>query len=395
MNHTALHLPPRATKPRQTGLTMVVDGGAPLGTLRHIVASASEYLDFVKFGWGTAVVSNELEAKIRLLESNAIDYYFGGTLFEKHVLQGRFDDFRVLCHHYSCRFVEVSNGTIDLSNQEKAGYVRKLAGDFTVISEVGFKDADRSDMLSPRRWVEYVEDDLSAGATLVTLEARESGSSGICRANGDLRVGLVEELVNELPVARLVFEAPTTALQAYLVRRVGHRRQPRQRAGHGHTVPGDATPRAAGRHLDRLRRPGGGGLLMRTSTDVFHLAIPVDDLDEAQYFYVTLLGCKLARSYPDRVTIDFFGDQLVCHLTNTVRHEEPLSLYPRHFGVTFGRSEPFEQLYQLAQLRKIPFFQDVSTRFEGLAETHRTFVLRDPFDNLLEFKHYRDPRMMY
>jgi phosphosulfolactate synthase len=200
---------------------MVVDGGAPLGTLRHIVASASEYLDFVKFGWGTAVVSNELEAKIRLLESNAIDYYFGGTLFEKHVLQGRFDDFRVLCHHYSCRFVEVSNGTIDLSNQEKAGYVRKLAGDFTVISEVGFKDADRSDMLSPRRWVEYVEDDLSAGAALVTLEARESGSSGICRANGDLRVGLVEELVNELPVARLVFEAPTTALQAYLVRRVG------------------------------------------------------------------------------------------------------------------------------------------------------------------------------
>ena len=134
---------------------------------------------------------------------------------------------------------------------------------------------------------------------------------------------------------------------------------------------------------------------MRTSNDVFHLAIPVGDLDEAQHFYVTLLGCKLARTYPDRITVDFFGDQLVCHLSAVTPQEEPLSLYPRHFGVTFHDHQSFEQLYQLAQLRKIPFFHDVSKRFEGLAEEHLTFVLRDPFDNLLEFKHYRDPRMMY
>ncbi len=110
---------------------------------------------------------------------------------------------------------------------------------------------------------------------------------------------------------------------------------------------------------------------------------------------VTLLGRKLAPSYPDRATVDFFGDQLVCHLTETVRRDEPLSLYPRHFGVTFGHSEPFGQLYKLAQVRKIPFFQDVPARFEGMAEAHRTLVLRGSFDNLLEFKHYRDPRMMY
>jgi phosphosulfolactate synthase len=221
MNRTALRLPERAAKPRRTGLTMVVDAGVPLGTLEDIVASAGEYLDFVKFGWGTAVVSNELGAKIELLQAHDVDFYFGGTLFEKHILQGRFDDFRALCHEYSCRHVEVSNGTIEMSNIEKAGYVRKLAGEFTVISEVGFKDAERSERLSPRRWIEYVEDDLSAGAQLVTLEARESGSSGICRADGKLRVGLVEELVSELPGDHLLFEAPTTALQAHFVRRVG------------------------------------------------------------------------------------------------------------------------------------------------------------------------------
>ncbi len=221
MNNSTLQLPARTAKPRQSGLTMAIDGGLPLGTLRDIVASAADYLDFVKFGWGTAIVSGELGAKIELLNGNDIDYYFGGTLFEKFVLQERFDDFRVFCEQFSCRYVEVSNGTIDLSNQEKAGYVRKLAADFTVISEVGFKDSDRSDRLSPRQWVEYVEDDLAAGARLVTLEARESASSGIFRANGDLKEGLVEEVLAELPVERLLFEAPTTAAQAYMVRRVG------------------------------------------------------------------------------------------------------------------------------------------------------------------------------
>jgi uncharacterized protein len=128
---------------------------------------------------------------------------------------------------------------------------------------------------------------------------------------------------------------------------------------------------------------------------LFHLAIPVSDLDEARRFYVTQLGCKLARTYRDRITLDFFGDQVVCHLTESEPRREPLSLYPRHFGVTFHKRRDFDLLYDLAHLRKLLFFRDVSTRFEGTAEVHRTFVLQDPFDNLLEFKHYRDPRMAH
>ena len=133
---------------------------------------------------------------------------------------------------------------------------------------------------------------------------------------------------------------------------------------------------------------------MRTTHDVFHLAIPVHDLDAAEHFYVELLGCKLARRYPDRITVDFFGDQLVCHLTEGAR-QKPESLYPRHFGVTFRAAADFEDLHACAVIRKIPCYAGVSTRFEGMVAEHRTFVLLDPSGNLLEFKHYRDPRMMY
>ena len=133
---------------------------------------------------------------------------------------------------------------------------------------------------------------------------------------------------------------------------------------------------------------------MRTTSDVFHLAIPVQDLDAAQDFYVTKLGCKLARRYPDRITLDFFGDQVVCHLADGAP-AAPESLYPRHFGVTFRAALDFDRLHACAVMRKIPFYHEVSLRFEGLVEEHRTFVLVDPAGNLLEFKHYNDPRMMY
>jgi phosphosulfolactate synthase len=222
MNPTALRLPARAAKPRQTGLTMVIDGGIGVAHFADLVSSAAEYIDFVKFGWGTALVTSGLQAKIDVLTANEIGYYFGGTLFEKYVLQGRFDDYRKFCEAWSCRHVEVSNGTIPLSNSEKASYIRKLADDYTVISEVGYKDPGRSEQLPPRIWAEYIAEDLAAGASLVTLEARESGRSGICRPDGALRFGLVEDvLASGLSQDSLLFEAPSTTLQAYFVTRLG------------------------------------------------------------------------------------------------------------------------------------------------------------------------------
>jgi uncharacterized protein len=137
---------------------------------------------------------------------------------------------------------------------------------------------------------------------------------------------------------------------------------------------------------------------VRESRDVFHLAIPAYDLDATIAFYVTTLGCKLARRYDDRVTIDFFGDQLVCHLSPapaTTPAMQDLPMYPRHFGVTFRDGADFDAVYDLCTQRNVPLYADVSLRFEGRVEVHRTFVACDPAQNLIEFKHYADPRMMY
>jgi phosphosulfolactate synthase len=222
MNPTALRLPKRAAKPRENGLTMVIDGGIPLGLFADLVSLGAEYIDYVKFGWGTAVVTDVLKDKISVLRGHDIGFYFGGTLFEKFVLQDRFEDYRKFCSTHACSHVEVSNGTIDMSNLEKAGYIRKLAKDFTVVSEVGYKDADRSEQLPPSMWVEYIHQDLDAGAALVTLEARESGRSGICRPDGALRYGLVEDVLNSgISEQVLLFEAPTTALQTHMITRIG------------------------------------------------------------------------------------------------------------------------------------------------------------------------------
>ena len=132
---------------------------------------------------------------------------------------------------------------------------------------------------------------------------------------------------------------------------------------------------------------------MRDTYDACHIAVPARDLDEAVEFYVFGLGVKLARRYADRVTFDFFGDQLVCHLSDDVP-DEPV-MYPRHFGVSFARAEDFDRLVRLVETRKLEVLAGPSVRFEGTAERHRTIALVDPSNNVVEFKNYDDPRLQY
>ena len=133
---------------------------------------------------------------------------------------------------------------------------------------------------------------------------------------------------------------------------------------------------------------------MRDTANAFHLAIPARDLDEMQDFYVGGLGCHLARRYDDRITLDFFGDQVVCHLTDRW-DRAAADLYPRHFGITFRDRRAFDDVLFLAETRELPFFAACEPRFKDRVEEHLTFVLRDPSNNLIEFKHYRDPRMIH
>jgi phosphosulfolactate synthase len=204
------------------GLTMVIDRGVPIRNFVDLIESFGDHVDFVKFGWGTSVVTKNFEQKLDVLRDTNIDFYLGGTLFEKYITQDLFDEYRDLCSGYGCRYVEVSNGTIDISNDEKADYVKRLSDDFQVISEVGSKDQLTSDLMTPAKWISYIQADLDAGAVLVTLETREGGHGGICRSNGELRYGLIEEILDsKVDHDRLLFEAPSTELQTYFIQRVG------------------------------------------------------------------------------------------------------------------------------------------------------------------------------
>jgi phosphosulfolactate synthase len=222
MTAIELDLPARAAKPRRTGLTMMIDNGLPSGYLADVAASGGDYIDIVKFGWGTALLTSDLGRKIDCLHDHDIRFCFGGTLFEKFVVQDRFESFLELCRYWHCDLVEVSNGTIPLSNSEKASYVRKCADAFVVASEVGFKDAGRSETLSPDAWVDSIGEDLDAGAAFVITEARESGRSGICRTDGTLRQPVVDGIIGAgFGPDQLLFEAPTKELQVHFVTMLG------------------------------------------------------------------------------------------------------------------------------------------------------------------------------
>jgi phosphosulfolactate synthase len=222
MNTSPLSLPCRSEKPRREGLTVVIDNGIPFSAFEDAIASAAFGIDLVKFGWGTALVTPRLEDKMDCLDRYGIGYLFGGTLFEKFVAQDLAEDYFKLCRLHRCRYVEVSDGTIHLSSASKAKLIARAAEEFVVLSEVGYKDAERSAALTGEQWVSFVEQDLAAGASFIVTEARESGRSGICDANGVPRFDVVEEIIGSVPdCRRLVFEAPTKELQTFFVTRVG------------------------------------------------------------------------------------------------------------------------------------------------------------------------------
>ncbi len=217
-----LDLPERVSKPRTVGVTMVIDGGLPIRYFTDLMNSHGEYVDFVKFGWGTSLVTKDILAKIRVLHDVDVNFYFGGSLFEKAIVQHRFEQFRAFCHLVGASYVEVSNGPVDLLDDDKVNYVEELAKDFSVISEVGLKDQARSDVMYPAKWIKCINADLDAGAHFVTLETRESGHGGLCRSNGELRYGLVEEILTSgVDINRLLVEAPSIYLQNFFVHRVG------------------------------------------------------------------------------------------------------------------------------------------------------------------------------
>ena len=214
-----LDLPPRPGKPRVEGLTHVIDKGMNLREIEGMFDTAGAYVDIVKLGWGTSYVTNNLEKKIALYRSLETPVVCGGTLFEAVYARGKLDEFKAWLTDQRFSHVEISDGTLDIPRERKVELIADFARDFTVLSEVGSKDEET--VYAPYQWVEWIKEELEAGAWKVITEGREGGTAGIYRPTGEMRTGLVDEIVHEVEVGELIFEAPTKSSQAWFVKQFG------------------------------------------------------------------------------------------------------------------------------------------------------------------------------
>jgi phosphosulfolactate synthase len=219
MSYTLNHLPERTPKPRNKGITLALDKGYSVRQAEDFCESTSNFTDIVKLGWGTSFVTQNLEEKIAIYKKFDIPVYFGGTLFEAYVLRNQLDDYVDLLKRYNINYVEVSNGTIWLSDDRKVDIIKDLSKEFTVLSEVGSKNPDA--IIPPYKWVRMIEAELEAGSWKVICEARESGNVGVFRPNGEIRSGLIDEIADQISVEHLLFEAPQKQQQVWFIKKFG------------------------------------------------------------------------------------------------------------------------------------------------------------------------------
>ncbi len=220
MKEILKQLPNRTLRPRNTGITMVMDKGLSIRQAEDFLASNIEHTDIIKLGFGTSIITPNLERKIAIYQEADIPLYFGGTLFEAYVIRGQFEDYKRLLERYNITHVEVSDGSIEISEEEKCGYIRSLAKDYIVLSEVGSKDAEK--IIPPYKWIAMMKAEIEAGAWKVIAEARESGTVGIFRNSGEVRSGLIEEILQHIPLDTILWEAPQKVQQVWFMTLYGH-----------------------------------------------------------------------------------------------------------------------------------------------------------------------------
>jgi len=234
MNYQINDLPDRVAKPRNSGLTMVMDKGLSLRQVEDFIEVNGTYTDIVKLGWATSYVTPNLDEKIKLYRGAGIPVYFGGTLFETMMVRGQFDDYCRLLDKYNLEYAEVSDGSIEIEHEEKCEYIRKLSKQVTVISEVGSKDVQK--IFAPYKWIKLMLAEIEAGSWKVIAEARESGNVGIYRDSGEVRQGLVDEILTQIPEEMIIWEAPQKAQQVWFIKLIG------TNVSLGNIAPADVIP---------------------------------------------------------------------------------------------------------------------------------------------------------
>src|SRR5215813_8014378 len=219
MNFNLSQIPERNQKPRTNGITMVMDKGLSVSEAKNFLSVSHPHVDIVKLGFGTSFVTPNLKEKLAVYRSYDIPIYFGGTLFEAFLIRNQFEDYLAVCKDYGISYMEVSDGSITIPHAEKCGYIEKLTKYGKVFSEVGSKDA--AHIIPPYKWIELMKAELEAGSSYVIAEAREAGNVGIYRGSGEVREGLVQETLTQIPSEKIIWEAPQKSQQLYFIELLG------------------------------------------------------------------------------------------------------------------------------------------------------------------------------
>jgi phosphosulfolactate synthase len=219
MHYHLSQIPERVQKPRLSGMTMVMDKGLSTREVENFIEVAGPYVDIVKLGWATSFVTPVLERKLAIYREANIPVYFGGTLFEAFIIRNQYEDYKRVLDKYKMEYAEISDGSITLDHKKKCELIRDLKKQVTVVSEVGSKDA--ANIMAPYQWIELMTAELDAGSAYVIAEARESGNIGIYRDSGEVRQGLVQELLTKIPAEKILWEAPQKAQQTWFIKLIG------------------------------------------------------------------------------------------------------------------------------------------------------------------------------
>ena len=234
VNYPLTQLPDRSTKPRKDGLTMVMDKGLSIRQAEDMIEVSGEFIDIIKLGWATSAVTANLKPKLEVYRSAGIPFYLGGTLLEAFHVRGQLDDYRKTLDKYGISHLEVSDGSIDITQEDKCKLISTLAKDFVVLSEVGSKDPEK--VLPPYKWIEMMKVELEAGSWKVIAEARESGTVGMFRGDGQVRSDLIEEILTTIPAADIIWEAPQKNQQVWFIKLLG------TNVNLGNIAPSEAIP---------------------------------------------------------------------------------------------------------------------------------------------------------
>ncbi len=219
MNFSLPFLPSRPEKPRQKGLTMMMDKGLSVRQVEDFLSASSSLTDIIKFGFGTSYLTNDIEQKIKLYKEAGMKVYLGGTLFEAFIVRGMFTDYMKLLDKLKLNCAEVSDGSIEMPHEKKCEYIHTLSKNFTVLSEVGSKEAGI--IIHPAKWTSMMNKELEAGSWKVIAEARESGTVGIYRSNGTAHTLLINKILAKVDKDSILWEAPLKPQQVWFLKLLG------------------------------------------------------------------------------------------------------------------------------------------------------------------------------